>query len=549
MLTIVATDDAAGREQLLRDRLRHPDGTPHAIWPVDTDIPDPSVFYTACFAVPHGDRAFLHFRHQREEEAGEEEQEQEQEQRANEERLAPLLFAYNRRNSNLKSNTPSSVTASRILAVAAAPYTLPHRGFAAPGPRWRQSDTILTGILVKTPPPPPPPLSTAEEEAPLPPPPPPTFVVDDVLVFRGARCPAASLAARATLLHQAIVNARRIPGRCCQIVPESHRRAPPMPEQQQQQQWLPEPWTPPYVAKVFQLRDLTAVRPSLNLRLNDWAATWDPPVAVAGSGVTADLLMDEDDEDEEEEEATTTRRRRRRRRAAPLVPMDLNPHRVGDPRMPLAELLVGRCPVYRGPAVFALQADPGMADIYRLFCLRDGADRRAFETALLRHNELRAQDADAEDGDAPLFQDHLQFYQLALVHSFELSVRLNVWFRHVPEQERFAWTLIGAPPAAAEALPPALRNEDGRRVLLFECVYDAARHRWIPQTQLPFAAAYRTVGAASLVAPRATLAPVRPPFFESPAGTRAAPDRRRGAFRDDGGRNKRPRFLTGVGGR
>jgi hypothetical protein len=460
------THHAAGarREALLRERLRHPeDGTPRALWPVETYIPDESAPYDACFALPLGDRAYLHFRHDAD--AGPAA------------RLPPLVFAFSRRNSSVVA----SIKASRVSDVRAtliAPFADGGGSgaelVAEPGPRWRAADTVLSGTLQR---------ADASVAADL-------FVADDVLVFRGAPCdPRAPPAARGPLLLRAILAARALPGRRVRVLPESHRLAPEMaPDAPPAPQWLPARWTPPYAVRNFQLRDMGAARPRLNLRLADWTATWDAHAAVAGSGVGGAAVA-----------------------AAARAPLDLDPsRRFGGGRPPNARALLALCPVYRRPAVFALQADPDMADIYRLLCRRrqsaDGHKEEDLATALAGHAADcggGAQDeGEEEDGAAavvvvdndvdgardvpPRLRAHLRFYQLALVPSFELSATLNAWFRDVPEQSRFAWTMIGAPPE--QALPLALRNTDGRRVLLFECAFCRERARWVPLAPAPFSA-------------------------------------------------------------
>jgi hypothetical protein len=529
--SIACAEEIRARERLLRERIRRADGTPHPVWPPETDIPDFSAFYAACFAVPHGDRAFLHFRDDAMGGAGG------AVASARDRRLAPLLFVYNRQN-NLGRIEPTRVLAA-IAGAAADPAAY------IPGPLWRQSDTVLTGILVKS--------SSyyaaaaapgGEESAasaPL-----RMLVVDDVLVFQGASCEknAASLAERAPLLQRAILAARAMPNRALRIVPMSHRSAPPGVDASTQ--WLPDAvWTPEggYVARFFQLRDVTmaSARPFLNLRARNWAATWDAPVVVAGSGVApvANSGAHHDAETAAKADAAAATA------ARVFAPMDLDPDgllllvaahkraaRYAHPddalafdaetqeRHALTDLLQTLCPVYRGPAVFAVQADPAMADIYRLFCLRDGAEdrsgsssssssssssRRTLGDAIARHNNMSSSSTTAFDVKDTFPPAQLQFYQLALVPSCGHSARMNAWFGFVPQQERIEWALAGMPAAAranAETqTPAALRNRDGRRILLFECNYDAARHRWIPHQHVGYTAnAHRVVGASALVA-------------------------------------------------
>lgn len=514
--SIACAEEIRARERLLRERIRRADGTPHPVWLPETDIPDPSAFYAVCFAVPHGDRAFLHFRDDSMEKEVEEEEKKKETTTtallgpARDRRLAPLLFAYNRQN-NLGRIEPT-----RVLAAVEGAATDPTA--YCPGPLWRQSDTVLTGILVKTA------SETAAAATSTTTRPKRLLVVDDVLVFRGAVCDAPSLAQRAPLLQRAILAARALPNRALQIVPMSHRTAPP--GVATAAQWLPdEVWVPEgYTARSFQLRDvMVSARPFLNLRARNWAATWDAPVVVAGSGVApvANWGAHLDAETAARADAAAAAAARM------FAPMDLDPdglaahrrRRYAHPddamafdeetqaRHALTDLLLSHCPVYRGPAVFAVQTDPAMADIYRLFCVREqsssggGGGRNTLGDAIMSHN----QGGVGGDATTPPFPSQLQFYQLALVQSCGHSARMNAWFGFVPEQERLEWALAGMSAAArAEAesrMPAALRNADGRRILLFECDYDAGRHRWIPRKHVPFSTgAYRVVSANSLVA-------------------------------------------------
>lgn len=500
--SIACAEEIRARERLLRERIRRADGTPHPVWPPETDIPDPSAFYAACFAVPHGDRAFLHFR--------DDGSSSSTAAPLHDRRLAPLLFVYNRQN-NLGRIEPT-----RILAAVAGAATDP--AAYVPGPLWRQSDTVLTGILVKS--------SSVSVAADVPPPQRRhLLVVDDVLVFQGASCEGyPSLAERAPLLHQSILAARALPNRALQIVPMSHRSAPPTVDVSVQ--WLPDAvWEPEggYAARLFQLRDVTMVsaRPFLNLRARDWAATWDAPVVVAGSGVApvANAGAHYDAETAARADAAAAAA------ARVFAPMDLDPDGLAprrrrrcyacledalafdeetQERHALVDLLRAQCPVYRGPAVFAVQADPAMADIYRLFCLRDddGNGAAALVEAIARRNREQEEASTLFLPPPP----QLQFYQLALVPSCGHSARMNAWFRFVPEQERVEWALAGMPAAARaeaeRAMPPALRNIDGRRILLFECDYDAGRHRWIPRRHVAptIVGTQRVVRASALVA-------------------------------------------------
>lgn len=524
--SIACAEEIRARERLLRERIRRADGTPHPVWPPETDIPDPSAFYGACFAVPHGDRAFLHFR---------DDSAVVVTTTTRERRLAPLLFVYNRQN-NLGRIEPT-----RVMAAVAGAATDPTA--YSPGPLWSQSDTVITGVLVKTSSTTTTTTAAAAEEAAvggggaqqqrhrrL-------LVVDDVLVFQGVPCDTGSLAERVRQLQRAILAARALPNRAIQIVPMSHRIAPLGVDAAAQ--WLPDAvWTPEgYVARCFQLRDVTmSARPHLNLRARDWAATWTAPVVVAGSGVApvanSGAHLDAETAARADAAAATAARL--------FAPMDLDPDGmlVGQQRRrrcyahpddalafdeatqeqhALTDLLQTQCPVYRGPAVFAVQADPTIPDIYRLFCLRDQkqhgnnstkaaaaaatADRLQLSDAIARHNNSNNSSSGSEVFPSQL----LQFYQLALVPSCGHSARMNAWFGFVPQQEQPEWALAGMPRAArvlAEAQTPlAMRNTDGRRILLFECDYDAGRHRWIPRKHVPYTTgAYRVVKASSLVA-------------------------------------------------
>lgn len=514
--SIACAEEIRARERLLRERIRRADGTPHPVWPPETDIPDPSAFYGACFAVPHGDRAFLHFRDDSVADVAT--------NTRRDRRLAPLLFVYNRQN-NLGRIEPT-----RVLAAVAGAATDP--AAYCPGPLWQQSDTVITGILVK--------MSavatTPEEEdaAVVVPQRRRLLVVDDVLVFQGSSCTTTgSLAERAGQLQRAILAARALPNRAIQILPMSHRIAPAGVDAATQ--WLPDAvWAPEgYAARSFQLRDVTvSARPYLNLRARDWAATWTAPVVVAGSGVApvanSGAHLDAETAAKADAAAATAARlfapmdldpdgllvgqqQRRRRRRYYAHPDDaLAFDEVTQEQHALTDLLQRQCPVYRGPAVFAVQSDPTIPDIYRLFCLRDDNDDQdnnnkggrsadLLSDAIARHNNNNS-------GGSDVFpSEFLQFYQLALVPSCGHSARMNAWFGFVPQQERPEWALAGMPRAArllAEIqTPKAMRNTDGRRILLFECDYDAGRHRWIPRKHVPYTSgAYRVVRASSLVA-------------------------------------------------
>lgn len=511
-------DLARDREQALRDRLRRPDGTPFNLWPADTDIPDPAVFYPACFAVPYGDRTLMHFRGGGGDEAEAEAEEADDATTSsqNDVRLPPMLFSYLRANQSeaparyiLHGGVDRRDAAEEDLATT--PPTM--------GPNWRKSDTVLTGIFVKSS---------------------QTFVADDVLVARGEVCchqrPALPIAWRAREFHAAVRDAQNnVSRRWFSVVVQSHRLAPLDAVQCAAaggtvKQWLPDLWVPEkYAVKVYQLRDLHSARPFLNLCTNNWSKTWNPPVMVAGSGVT--VLEEEEIDDDEDEEAddddanrdgvNTTRKKKRRKRVV-WTPMELDPlcrfrnnnsdHRGGGaaggvkPRLAehLGPLLVRWCPVYRSAAIFAVQADTGKADIYRLFCrsTHDASGGQSLQADIVAHNNHRnnsaADAADNEDEDA-LFRTRLAFYQFALVPSFVLSASMNAWFRNVPEQERLAWTVAGVP-QGIDVIPPELRNEDGRRVLLMVCLFDVDRCRWIPQNLVPFAYADRLVREESLLA-------------------------------------------------
>lgn len=237
-----------------------------SLLPADTEIPDPTDHYHACFAVPRGARVYLCF-------GG---------------KNPPLFFAAMTRIGHTDVHF-------RRHAAANAAHRLAGDRDAGDDDDDDAGVTVLSGVWWRP--------AAADAF--------PAFRVDAAVVARGTPClrDARSMLAApdARTLHRAIADARThmLPRRCRVLLMDMRLRPPRAPADAQ---WLPDAWTPEYAVRVFQLRDLAQTRPHLNLLdIHDPAANWraDTYAPAVGSGALVDRRNNADDaplEDEEEEE-------------------------------------------------------------------------------------------------------------------------------------------------------------------------------------------------------------------------------------------------------